>query len=228
MGREIDMQRVGLVCDAAIFQKVIEARNALELLQAADHCITAIVADDDNHLVARKDRRIDIRVHHHIGAVAQHHDGRATDATGAGLGHRTAPPSGDFIAHAGETEFKVKSVRRLDAPAFGHLARNAACRRDKGVAWIGLLVHHVHNLRVGRDRCIGRGLMRVEQRIPFGKQRLGMRQVGGRRRPVSQPCIHFTHGFQRVAHHRQRPMLDRVEPRRVDRDETGVLRKRRP
>src|SRR3990167_5357265 len=113
---EIDVQRGGAVGDAAILQQVVETGNALELLQARDHGIAAVVADHDDHLVTGQHGGIDVRVHHHIGAVAEHDDGRAARATGAALGHGMAPASGDLVAHAGESEFAVKGMRVFYPP----------------------------------------------------------------------------------------------------------------
>ena len=166
-----------MILHAAIDEQVVEARHALGLLQPVDDREPAIVADDDDHLVTAENGRIDVRVHHHVGAVADHDDRRAAEAARSGIRHRVAPAGRDLVAHAGEAEFEVERVRRLDAPALGDFAGQAAGRRNQRVLLSRRRVHGVDDLRVGRDGRVGRRLMRVEQRVPFLEQGFGARQM---------------------------------------------------
>ena len=122
---EMQLTRIAIP-NATIGQQIVEAWHAFELLQPVDHREPAIVADHNNHLVTTQNCRVDVRVHHQIGAVADHHDRRAAESAGPGIGHRMAPTGRDLVAHAREAELKVKGVRRLDAPAFCHFARQPA------------------------------------------------------------------------------------------------------
>ena len=69
-----------------------------------------------------------------IGAVADHHDRRAAEAAGPGIGHGMAPARRDLVAHAGKAELEIEGVRRLDAPALGDFAGQAAGGGDQRVA----------------------------------------------------------------------------------------------
>ena len=165
---EIDVKRRLAVHHPAIDEQVVEAGHALGLLQAVDHGVPAVVADHDDHLVAAENRRIDVRIHHHVGAVADHDDRRAAEAAGSGVGHRMAPAGGDLVAHAGEAELDVEGVRGLDAPALGDLARKAAGRRDHGVLFARRVVHGAGRLgrRSGRARCSAHDARRARRPIP--------------------------------------------------------------
>ena len=150
--------------DAAILDQIVEARAALAVLQAVDHGIAAIVADDHDHLVAGENGRIDIRIHHHVGAVADHDDRRA-----GRVGHGRAPSGRDLIAHAGEAELAVERIGLFDAPVLHHFAGQPAGGGDEIVALASLRTDDTDHLRIGRNRFVGRLLIAIERRIPFGK-----------------------------------------------------------
>ena len=102
--------------------------------------------------------RIDVGIHHHVCAVADHHDWRAVTI----LGHGMTPTSGDLVAHAAETEFAIEGVALLHPPALGDFTWRAACRGNQGVVRLGGLVHHRDDLSIGGNRAVGRCLIFVE------------------------------------------------------------------
>ena len=136
---------------AHILEQVVERRHALEGLQAIDHRIAAVVADDDDELVTGNDRGIHVRVHHQIGAVADHRDD-----VGIRHGHLGAPGAGDLVTHARETELAVERPRGLDLPVLGELARQTAGGGDDAIPLAGLAVHGAHHLRIARKVRVGR------------------------------------------------------------------------
>ncbi len=149
--------------DPAVLDEVVEGGAALEVLQPVDDGEAAIVADDDDHLVAGQHRGIDVGIHHQIGAVA----GKDDDIT-VRIGHRRAPAAGDLVAHAGKAEFAIKRARRLDLPDLGKLARQAAGGGQDEVGVVAGAVDDADDLRIGRHRHIG-GLCDVGDRFaPFG------------------------------------------------------------
>src|SRR5712672_1909496 len=112
--------------DAAILDQIVEACAALAVLQAIDHGIAAIVADDQDDLVAGENSRIDIRIHHHIGAVTYHDDRNA-----GRVGHGRTPSGCNFIAHTGEAELAVKRIGLFDAPVLHDFAGQPAGGGDE-------------------------------------------------------------------------------------------------
>jgi hypothetical protein len=91
VSREIDRERL---LNPAVANQIIERDSALSVLKAVDNSEAAVVADDNNDLVAGEDRRIDVRVHHKVGAVAKHHK-----RVSIRVRHCRAPSSRDFVAH---------------------------------------------------------------------------------------------------------------------------------
>jgi hypothetical protein len=59
VSREIDRERL---LNPAVANQIIERDSALSVLKAVDNSEAAVVADDNNDLVAGEDRRIDVRV----------------------------------------------------------------------------------------------------------------------------------------------------------------------
>ncbi len=126
-----------------------------------------------------EDRRIDVRIHHHVGSVAHHDDWRSAEAARPGIRHRMAPAGSDLVSHAGKAEFEVERVRRLDAPALGDFTGQPAGRGNQRVLLSRCRVHDVDDLRVSGDGCVGRRLMRIKQSVPLLEQGLGVRQMRG-------------------------------------------------
>src|SRR6266481_5951403 len=71
---EVDADRL---LHPAVLDQIVERDTALPVLQAVDHGIAAVVADDDDYLVPGEHARIDVRIHHQVRAVAQHDEGIA-------------------------------------------------------------------------------------------------------------------------------------------------------
>ena len=208
---------------AAVLDEIVERASALVVLKPVDDRETAVVANYDDHLVAGQDGRVDVGVHHQIRAVADHHDGRSV----AVHRHRRAPAAGDFVAHARVAEFAVVGVRSFRPPSLHCFARQAARGRDHPIVFFDRFVHDADNLRVGRD-LVRRRLVLVQQVVPlahFVLRLCGPFSVGA---PIAELGIQFIQSFERVAHHRQRPVLVRVPAASVHRDEFRVSGKRGP
>ena len=173
--------------------------------------------------MAGKNGRIDVRVHHHVGAVADHDDGRA-----GGIGHGRAPAGGDLVAHAGEAELAVEGVRRLDAPVLHHLARQAAGGGDEEIALLRPGIDDADDLGIGRHRRVGRLLVAVERRVPLGEFLPALFRPAGIRPVVADGGFKLAHRLQRIADDGDGAVLVRIPARRIDRDEAGIRRKRRP
>ena len=106
-------------------EEIVEARAAGRLLQAVDAAEAAIVEQHDDELDAEHDRGRDLRIHHEIGAVADHHDDLAV-----GLRHLHADAAGDLVAHAGIAVFEMVGGGRARLPQLVQFARQAAGGAD--------------------------------------------------------------------------------------------------
>ena len=73
-----------------ISQQVVERITTLADLQPVDHGVAAVVAQDDDHLVSRQHRRVEVAVEHQVRPVADEHD-RVAGRGELGAGHRCAP-----------------------------------------------------------------------------------------------------------------------------------------
>ena len=89
MGDEIDA--------GAVRKQIVERGDAAGALQPVDAAETAIVEQDDVELLAERDRRRDLGIHHQIGAVADQDPDLAF-----GQSQLDAEPAGDLIPHARE------------------------------------------------------------------------------------------------------------------------------
>ena len=160
---------------------------------------------------------INIRIHHHIGAIADNHDGGAVF-----IGHRGAPPSGDFIAHAGKAKLGVYRIGGFDAPAFIHFTRRAARRGDHQIFCFGIVLHHFNHLRVGGYMRIAGFLQLINQAVPFGHFIAAFLHPSARGRPVAQSRIHFAQGFAGIPDHRDGAVFGGIKARCIDRNELGI------
>ena len=119
VGDEIDTDLASRCCD--VTPQVVERLAPLSDLEAFDHCVAAVVAQHDDHLVPRQHRRVEVAVEHQVRAVADEHD-RVAVGLQFGTRHRRSPPAGQLVAHAGEP---VLTIERRDAerpPAVVQLA----------------------------------------------------------------------------------------------------------
>ena len=116
--------------------------------------------------MAAQNGRVDVRIHHHIGAVTNH-----DDRCPRRICHCSAPTCRNLVSHAGKAEFKIKGVRALDAPVLHDLARQSARRRDQQIAFTRLVINHANNLRIGRNGIIRHLPEPVQHGIPFGEFR---------------------------------------------------------
>ena len=91
--------------------------------------IAAVVEHGQDQLLAEHDRGLQLGVHHHVAAVADHDEDFAV-----GQGHLHAQAAGDLVAHAGEAVFHVVAVGRAGPPQLVQLARQAAGGADDDVA----------------------------------------------------------------------------------------------
>ena len=72
VGDEVDARRRRLV--RARRPQVVERLAALVHLEPLDHRVAAVVAHDDDHLVPRQHRRVEVAVEHQVRPVADEHD----------------------------------------------------------------------------------------------------------------------------------------------------------
>ena len=165
---------------AAVFDQVVKGGSAFVILQAVDDRIPAIIGYDHDNFMPTQHGGINIRIHHHIGAIADNHDGGAVF-----IGHRGAPPCGDFIAHAGKAKFGVYRIGGFDAPAFIHFTRRAPSRGDHQIFCFGVVLHHFNHLRVGGYMRITGFLQLINQAVPFGHFIAAFLHPSVRGRPVA-------------------------------------------
>src|SRR5689334_4547227 len=96
--------------DAIFSQHVVERAAAHVRLEAVDHRVTAVVADDDDQLLARQHRAVQLGVEHQVRAVA--HEGEDFAVTTC---EPRAPGAGDLVAHAREAVLAVEGGDALRA-----------------------------------------------------------------------------------------------------------------
>ena len=158
------------------------------------------------------------RVHHQIGAVADHDDD-------LGIGHRHlgAPAAGDLVAHAGIAELAVERAGGLDLPVLGQLARQAPGGGDDAVLLAGLAVHRAHDLRVARKVGVGGPGALLHDLVPRPVERFRLLGPRGRRPVAGDRRVQLGHRLPGVGDDGQRKMLAGVETRGVDADELEVL-----
>ena len=106
-------------------QLVAEVRHADEALEGQDALEAVVVEDDDRQLQALGDRGHDLRVHHQVRAVTDHHDDVAI-----GIGQAHPEPGHDLVAHAREAVLDVVGLGILGAPQPQQVAGQAARRAD--------------------------------------------------------------------------------------------------
>ena len=146
MGGKINGE--GLVHRWAILDEIVEALIAHVVLQLVDNGESTIVEDNDDQLFLGEDRRIDVRIHQQVRAIAHKNDGVAV-----GLDFRLrdarAPAASNFIAHAGEAEFDVNSAFFQCSPVGSDFGWQTTCCSNNPVSWVTKRVHGADGLRIG-------------------------------------------------------------------------------
>ncbi len=150
-----------------VLQQIVEVGAARSHLQPVDATIAGIVEQHDGEFGAEHDGRGDLRVQHHVAAVA-HHD----DHVAIGLGKLYAQTAGDFVAHGRKAVFHVIAARLLRLPQLVQLARKPPGGADERrlPAAAGAL-DGADDLSVGGKRGIGGGGRSLGFSKPLGLAR---------------------------------------------------------
>ena len=231
VGRKIHFDDVGVVGEvgAAVRHEVVERHPARGDLQPVDDGEAAVVAHDDDELVPRQHRAVEVAVHHQVRAVADQGDHLAV-----GHGHLRSPGPRDLIPHAGVAVLAVERMDALRAPPADQLAGESPRGGDHVGGRTGGPVDRSDDLRVGREvvgiGSVGAGCPQrhrggdlVDVRVVLGRLRGGPHRPGLRGPVVADGRAQLGQTFPGVGHQRNRPVLDRVEAGRVQPDDAGGL-----
>ncbi len=169
-------------------EQVVELGAARVDLQPVDDGEAAVVADDEDHLLPGHHRRVDVRVHHQVRAVADPGDDVARSA---GRGAPPRPRRSRSPSSSSRTRSRTTPTD-LRAPAHGELAGQAAGRRQDVVVRVGRGVDRLDHLGVG-----GRSVVRSARTTNRGRR--ATRRCARRPRPATRPGRHRRRGPTPIA-----------------------------
>mmetsp|Transcript_7235 Transcript_7235/g.12045 ORF Transcript_7235/g.12045 Transcript_7235/m.12045 type:complete len:538 (+) Transcript_7235:1195-2808(+) len=210
----------------AVGNEVVETLVPGVVLQLVDHCKTAIVQHQNDQLFLTENRGIDVRIHHHVGPVADKDDGVLAGFL-FGLRDTGTPGPRNLIAHAAKAELDIHGALLKRAPVGGDLGGQPTGGSDHTVAFVAKGVHGPDGHGVGIG-AVARGHVVSHIRIPLGTMRLRVCHPARWRAISRKPACHCVQGQLGVAHDRQGHVFARVMAPCVDRDKPRVFGKGRP
>ena len=183
-------------------------------MESLDYGITFVVTYDEDHFVTREHGRVNIRVHHQIGAIADHRVNLTRVSS-----HCRAPRTRDFVSHTGIAIFAVEGGDSFAHPVDVEFTGQSTRRGQDVIVTRGGIVDQANELGItGGPNAIIRDST-SDERAQVALELFHLIHPRGVRCPVSKRIAHLNEGFTSVGHDRQRPVFDRIEPCRVDSDE---------